>query len=285
MTLVVVMDKATAEWLAGLFPGAQVEPLDGLGVRLYKGKPGRPRLHETSAQRNRAYRIRQQEQWFSDLAAINGAGALAMSYDEFCAEVRAAQASTEARDENISIRTFCPANFGSAFADKYASRPLADLDLDDDEEFIRLLRGMHKEVPAAKEDNVLLSPAHFDPDMAGTDTCRGLANITHVRGIWMDNDGGDLAYDEFARLFPYLRIVVWNTYSSTPDQPRWRVFIPTTYAMSVEVHRCIMAQIEKVLRNPDLAAGLVSSGDERAAEFSMRRLAEIYLAAYQDLVD
>ncbi len=40
----------------------------------------------------------------------------------------------------------------------------------------------------------------------------------------------------------------------------------------------------KVLRNPDLAAGLVASGAERAASFSMRRLAEIYLAAYTDLV-
>jgi phosphatidylinositol alpha-mannosyltransferase len=49
--------------------------------------------------------------------------------------------------------------------------------------------------------------------------------------------------------------------------------------------RALAQAIEKVLRNPDLAAALVASGDERAAEFSMRRLAEIYLAAYQDLID
>lgn len=246
--LVVVMDRATAEWLAGLFPGAEVVPLEGLGVRLSKGMPGRPRLYENSAQRKRAHRIRQQEQWYADLAGINGFGVEPKTYSQFIGEVEAALASTESRDKNTSIRTFRPANFGSAFADKYASRPIADLDLDDEEEFIRLLRLLHKEVPAAKEDNVLLSPAHFDPDMA-TETCRGLSNITHVRGIWMDNDGGDLTPDEFARLFPYLRLVVWNTYSSTPENLRWRVFIPTDYAMSIEVHRCVMAQIEKVLKD------------------------------------
>ncbi|TPQ51484.1 hypothetical protein C2U72_08065, partial [Prosthecomicrobium hirschii] len=41
--LVVVMDRATADWLADLFPGSQVMAMDGLGVALRKGRPGRPR--------------------------------------------------------------------------------------------------------------------------------------------------------------------------------------------------------------------------------------------------
>lgn len=45
------------------------------------------------------------------------------------------------------------------------------------------------------------------------------------------------------RLFPSLRIVVWNTFSSTPEKPRWRAFIPTTEAMSLTVHQIILAQI------------------------------------------
>lgn len=39
--------------------------------------------------------------------------------------------------------------------------------------------------------------------------------------------------------------------------------------------------IEKVLRNPDLADSLVASGHERAAEFSMERLADLYVDAYE----
>jgi phosphatidyl-myo-inositol alpha-mannosyltransferase len=42
--------------------------------------------------------------------------------------------------------------------------------------------------------------------------------------------------------------------------------------------------LEKVLRNPDLQQQLTASGHDRAAEFSMRRLAEIYLEAYRELV-
>ena len=38
--------------------------------------------------------------------------------------------------------------------------------------------------------------------------------------------------------------------------------------------------LHRVLDDDDLAAGLVASGEERAAEFSMQRLAEIYLEAY-----
>lgn len=244
--LVVVMDKSTAEWLADLFPGADVTPLDGLGAQLRKGKPGRRRKHETDAGRNRAYRRDLEKKWFDDLKAINGPCIEPISYAAFGEQVRRAMAEQESWDENTSYKDFLSRDFGSAFADKYASRPLMHLDLDDEEEFIRLLRDLHREVPASKEDNILLSPAHFDADMT-KGSSRGLVNITHVHGIWMDNDGGDLTHKEFARLFPYLRIVVWNTYSSTPEKPRWRAFIPTSYAMSIEVHRCIMQQIEAVL--------------------------------------
>ena len=87
-----------------------------------------------------------------------------------------------------------------------------------------------------------MSPAFFDPSLS-QDTSRGLANIKHLRGIWLDNDGGDLTSDEFARLFPSLRVVISNTYSSTPEKPRWRAFIPTTEAMSLSVYRLILGQI------------------------------------------
>ena len=92
----------------------------------------------------------------------------------------------------------------------------------------------------------MIAPADFDPD-ASDETTRGLDNVRHIRGIWLDNDGGDLTYQEFAKLFPHLRMAIWNTYSHTSANPRWRVFIPTTLAMSVDIHKMIMRQIESVL--------------------------------------
>ena len=63
----------------------------------------------------------------------------------------------------------------------------------------------------------------------------------------MDNDGGDLTHEEFARLFPRLRMVIFNSYSSTPEKPRWRVFIPTTVAMPIAAHKAIGEQIMRTL--------------------------------------
>ncbi|WP_177202415.1 hypothetical protein, partial [Methylobacterium sp. ap11] len=41
-----------------------------------------------------------------------------------------------------------------------------------------------------------------------------------------------------------LRVVVWNTASATAEKPRWRAFVPTTHAMSMDVHALTLAQIE-----------------------------------------
>jgi hypothetical protein len=78
-------------------------------------------------------------------------------------------------------------------------------------------------------------------------TGRGLANITAIWGVWMDNDGGDLSADEFAAMFPHLMMVIHNSASSTPDAPRWRAIIPTTCAVTIEVHREIMSQLRQAL--------------------------------------
>jgi hypothetical protein len=74
-----------------------------------------------------------------------------------------------------------------------------------------------------------------------------LANIKAIWGIWLDCDGGDLRPDEFAAMFPHLTIVTYNSASSTIDAPRWRAVIPTTCAMTIDVHRDILMQLMKSL--------------------------------------
>jgi hypothetical protein len=131
---------------------------------------------------------------------------------------------------------------GTAFASIYDTEPLADIDYQDDESFIAGLKALHGNRVERKEDAGLISPASFDPEM-DEKTSRGLGNIRHLRGIWLDNDGGDLTPEAFASLLPRLRVVVWNTFSSTPERPRWRAFIPTTEAMSKNAHTLIMGEI------------------------------------------
>ncbi|MPR12948.1 hypothetical protein [Microvirga tunisiensis] len=247
---VVVMDRDTAEWLANLFPGAKVQPLDGMGIAPSKGTAGRTRQYESNAEKNRAYNERQEREWLAQLDAINGTSFIGGRYRLLVQEVRD-QMKEFARDEiplkegNIVTPSLTS---GTAFASIYDTIPLGHVDYTDDESFISALRDLHGRQLAAKEDAGLFSPAHFEADKA-TDTSRGLDNITHVRGIWLDNDGGDLTPEAFADLFPSLRMVIWNTYSSTLDKPRWRVFIPTTYAMSLDVYGLMIGQIVKVLND------------------------------------
>ena len=66
----------------------------------------------------------------------------------------------------------------------------------------------------------------------------------------MNNDGGDLSPDDFAAMFPHLMMVIHNSSSSTPDAQRWRAIIPTTCAMTIEVHEEIMLQIRQALNRP-----------------------------------
>ena len=112
-------------------------------------------------------------------------------------------------------------------------------------DFIDWLRELHGR-QVEKEHAWLWSPAEFERK-DGVTTGRGLANITAIWGVWMDNDGGDLSADEFAAMFPHLMMVIHNSASSTPDAPRWRAIIPTTCAMTIEVHREIMSQLRQAL--------------------------------------
>jgi hypothetical protein len=56
-------------WLAEQFPGCGVAAMDAM-PQLRKGKPGRPRLHESEAVRNARHRARRREEFMADLAAI-----------------------------------------------------------------------------------------------------------------------------------------------------------------------------------------------------------------------
>ncbi|MBP1180941.1 hypothetical protein [Methylobacterium sp. PvR107] len=235
---VVVMDRDTAEWLGALFPGAAVVPLPGLGALPSKGKAGRPRQHADAAAKTRAYRDVQARKLLAQLDLINGTSLICASYPLLAEQVRG-EMREFVRDDIPSKEgeyvTPLPAasatTCGTAYLSKYDSMPFEHFIHYDDDGFIAELRDLHDR-RVLKEESGMFSPAHFDPSKAA-DNGRGLDNIVHLRGIWLDNDGGDLTHAAFADLFPYLRIVVWNTASSTAAAPRWRAFIPTTYAYSL----------------------------------------------------
>ena len=56
-------------WLAEQFPGCGLAAM-GAKPQVRKGKPGRPRWHESEAVRNARHRARRREEFMADLAAI-----------------------------------------------------------------------------------------------------------------------------------------------------------------------------------------------------------------------
>ncbi|PPQ35825.1 hypothetical protein [Rhodoblastus acidophilus] len=192
--------------------------------------------------KNTAYRARQREELLDQLAQIN---------ERSFAELRYPSLGEVGRflcDENTNRYSHFVTRFshGDIFATKYDATACMSAEGGDADEFIAVLRGLHERVVLAKDESGLISPSRFNPD-AAADTKRGLANVEYVNGIWLDNDGGDLGVEKFVEFFPHLRMVIWNTYSHTPAKPRWRVFIPTSMALSLDAHRLIMHRIMKVL--------------------------------------
>jgi hypothetical protein len=246
---VIVMDRATAEWLASMFPGCTVAPLGGMGDMPSKGKPGRSREHDCDADRKRASRDKFRVELQMALDLVAGGDRAARHCSTAIAELRQQMSEFgHGKDEVLSTmgRADLDKMGGTIFASVGRARPLDFFPLDDIEAFIDGLRYFHQFSNESKEANGLLSPAIFDPSLSD-ETSRGLANIRAIWGIWLDNDGGDLTHEEFARLFPRLRMAVFNSYSSKPAEPRWRVFIPTTVAMPIVAHEAICQQIMRTL--------------------------------------
>jgi hypothetical protein len=246
---VIVMDRATAEWLANLFPGCTVAPLGGLEGMPVKGKPGRPRVHTSSADKKRVQREKFKSELRLALDLVAGGERAARHFSPSVAELRR-QMSEFGFGKDATLTTMGRGDLdaigGTVFASIFHAEPLDLFPLDDTEAFIDGLRYFHQFAYPSKKANGLISPAIFDPSLA-EETMRGLANIRAVWGIWLDNDGGDLTHEEFVRLFPRLRMVIMNSYSSTPEAPRWRAFIPTTVAMPIAAHKAIAEQIMRTL--------------------------------------
>jgi hypothetical protein len=227
---VIVMDYATADWLAGMFPGCTVAPLGGLDDMPAKGKPDRHRTHDYDADRKRAHRDQFKSELRIALDLVVGGERAARHFSPSIAELRQ-RMSEFGFGKDAALCTMGRADLdaigGTVYASIYRAEPLDFFPLDDTDAFVDGLRYFHQFSYESKELNGLISPAIFDQSLSD-ETSRGLVNIRAIWGIWLDNDGGDLTHEEFARLFPRLRMLIVNSFSSTPANPRWRVFIPTT---------------------------------------------------------
>ena len=221
-------DRAAADYVAACYPGAIIRAATQLFQLADAPQRGRPKLYASHAEQMAEFRSKHKAELCRQLRSVNGG----------C-------------DENIYLSNefVTPqsgAQLGGSFIPNIYSRPrmnsegaIAAADFMD---WIAQLHGRR----CAKHEAALWSPAEF-VDKPDVETHRGNANITRMWGIWIDAENGDLMPDELAEMFPQWQMVAYNSASSTISDPRYRSVIPTTAALTPDVHREIMRQIEKSL--------------------------------------
>jgi hypothetical protein len=270
---IIVPDIGLAKYLQCKFPNSRMERLDiGAGL-LPKGKSGRPRTHASNAARVAAQRQKRQKEnlkILSDLLTIgDGQGDLSRQLaDENRSSCRAKMGirllyssfGTAPPVDSLLVKDYFPQPCaGTIYPDKYARLPLCYLRWMDADTFIRILGLWHIREIKNKKEAMLMSPAVFDPALAG-DKDRGTENIKYLRNLWLDFEDGELRPDQFPDLFPNLRMLVTNTFHHTREKPRFRVIIPTSQAITPETYKLIYGHIAGKLED---AGYLVIRGDSK----------------------
>lgn len=231
---IVVPDKGLAEWLQSIFPGSKIEWLGLTLPEAVKGSSGRPRLYANNAEKARAYRDRNSTQDHQHLledliSKLPNDDKDDLDNDsDWCHEIPYI---------NIDKATRFHASIWESTESKFQSGVII---ASSHAMFINKLKEFHKQKFQSKESNGLLSVGLPAPDER---SMRGLKNIIFANGIFLDNDGGVLTPQKFAEFLPNTKMIIFNSYSSTPETMRWRVYIPTECIMTKEIYKNVVERI------------------------------------------
>jgi hypothetical protein len=238
-----VPDLNAARYLQGLFPGSRIERLDvGLPEGALVNKGGRPRKYSSNAARVAQQRKAAREKLLNPLREVIGKR---LSQDHL--KDGESEYNTRAENPIEFLSTIGMAvSDGSLFSGKNRSQPFGYLSCQTIDGFMYMLKAFHSRKLPRKEDNQLISPSLFDPALS-PDHDRGRENVVYCRHLYLDFENGDLKPEEFPDLFPQLRMIVTNTFNHTPENPRFRVVIPTSDVVPPEVYSILQSQITSKL--------------------------------------
>jgi hypothetical protein len=219
-------DEGTASYVSDLFPGARLGKISSTLPNLTDGKKaGRPKVHKTEADKQKAYRNRKEE------------AQLIQVPEEFIPqkelELHNLRIPSKACDETTYkvIGRNVTHLYGSLFSNIRSPIPFDQLYFDDVEEFEHFLRDLHEEQRhEKKEDSKLFSPAFFKTSTQTKSKTK--ENSLFINGLWLDVEKGGLSPEAFSNILPHLRMTIYSTFSSSVNAPRFRIFIPTSDVMN-----------------------------------------------------
>jgi hypothetical protein len=209
---ILVPDRALAEYLHDLFPGSRLEAIEVDWPDEFEKKPGRPR--------KRRSRKRKREK---KLALVNGLLSLTAHDAAGSGSCRPGTESCNEMGNIITSGFVTQLTAGSVYREKRSPLPLAYLTPADESDLFNVLGELHLNSWKEKHENHLMSPAVFDPKRT-EGTSRAKENIAFMRHVWLDFEKGEFPPEEVPNLFP--------PFQHTFKEPRFRVVIPTTQAMT-----------------------------------------------------
>ncbi len=219
---VIVPDIITARYLQDRVVGAKLIKLETDLVEAPK-QLGRPPKYNSSMSRQARYRLKCKQQSLNELLSLkDGPYFDAISCDGTKESKLGDKIAIDINTHFVSLHGLN----GTLYRSIKSGLPSGYLYAPDIETFVEFLKHLHGRSFQTKDDNILISPAIFDPKKANRKTKRGLDNIVAMRHLWLDFENGDLSPNEFAQLFPQIRLLIFNTYNHTKEKPRFRVFIP-----------------------------------------------------------
>lgn len=233
--MVILPDRQNAEWQSQVFVGSRVQSLK-LDHRKPK-KPGRPRQYEDSTERQRAKRLRAQQEQdkLVDKFDLGAERILEAGFHMSCHNI-----SYKSLRENVT--TYQGSIVNSTF--EGMSFPLTMNSLD----FGIYMSGLHKKNYATKGDNQLIMPG-LCVQIPNVDTNRGIENALFGRHIYLDIDGGNLKYLRLSQIFPHIEMIVYNSYNHTAQVPRYRAVFLTDGLVSPTIYKVLWRQIVQVIEN------------------------------------
>jgi len=118
---------------------------------------------------------------------------------------------------------------------------------------VAFLRHCSHRVVSAKK-YWLISPAVFNPNKH-KEGHRTRKHIEHLWDVYFDIEGSDIAPEEWARLFPTWKLVLYSSPNHTSSQPRYRVVFLTDRAMTSEGYDEVYAQVKEKLHSEGYYVG------------------------------
>ena len=268
---IIVPDASAARYLEEAFPGSRVERLESglIDLNGTANHRGRPNEYGSSKERQRAYRKRIKESAQQQYLQQN-------SFPYVVKNSCDDKGLSDERYENtisINTRFVTPADVhGTVYRDNNSNVDPRYLLGGNVEDFVGVLEDFHATAVESKEAHFLISAAFFDPNhpKAEGKTKRGVQNIVAMRHLWMDFENGDLQREEIAELFPHIRLAVFNTYSHTSENPRFRVVIPFDKPISAEDYVALYDNIIAKIVDAGYSVGKSRGGKRSGLDVSKK---------------